>query len=255
MIISLSFDDGRNDNFNFAYPILQKYSLTATFHIVTGFIDGSYLTNDFGKEKKPMSVPQLQIMAKNGMEIASHGDKHVMDTDDFKISFNKITSWGLGKTKIGFSVPNSLYSEKSLNKFVNENKDSLLYIRVGRSKKDFLFRNKVNYFLYETLKIKMCYDIFNRPNLMYRPNKYRLFSLVVKEKTAENDLQEFISVNENKNCWLILMLHSISENPENAWEWKLEEFKNLASFLEIQKKNGSLIVLPINQALGKIEKY
>jgi len=36
--VILSFDDGYEDNYTNAYPILKKYNLKATIFIVTGFV-------------------------------------------------------------------------------------------------------------------------------------------------------------------------------------------------------------------------
>lgn len=39
-LINFSFDDGRRDNFDIAYPILKHYDCPATFNITTGYITG-----------------------------------------------------------------------------------------------------------------------------------------------------------------------------------------------------------------------
>ena len=40
-LVSLSFDDGRIDNYTMAYPILKKIDLPATFNITMGYVTGS----------------------------------------------------------------------------------------------------------------------------------------------------------------------------------------------------------------------
>ena len=42
----ITFDDGYADNLHVAMPILQRHSLTATFFIATGFLDGGRMWND-----------------------------------------------------------------------------------------------------------------------------------------------------------------------------------------------------------------
>ncbi len=67
--IVLTFDDGYVDNYQNALPILRKYKFTATFFIITQFIDDNrpgYLTWD-----------QVEEMAIEGMEIGSHTLDHV----------------------------------------------------------------------------------------------------------------------------------------------------------------------------------
>ncbi len=44
--LSITFDDGYEDNESVARPILQKHGLTATFFVATGFLDGGRMWND-----------------------------------------------------------------------------------------------------------------------------------------------------------------------------------------------------------------
>lgn len=65
----LTFDDGYRDNYENAFPRLRERGMTATFFVVTDFIDGQrpeYLTWDMARE-----------MQAGGMSIESHGRNHV----------------------------------------------------------------------------------------------------------------------------------------------------------------------------------
>lgn len=42
----ITFDDGYVDNFDVAWPILQRYGVSATFFIATAFLDGGRMWND-----------------------------------------------------------------------------------------------------------------------------------------------------------------------------------------------------------------
>lgn len=44
--VSITFDDGYADNAEIALPILQKYNVSATFFIASGFLDGGRMWND-----------------------------------------------------------------------------------------------------------------------------------------------------------------------------------------------------------------
>lgn len=235
MKICLSFDDGRIDSFYAAYKILTNAKLNASFHIATGFIDGTYISNDFGNDRKPLSKEHLLEMHDNNMDISSHGDKHVMEADDFLISIKKLSLWGIKKTKYGFSIPNSKYSSNELKLFLDKNEKDILYIRGGRNPSCYSFKNKVNYVFYKLFHIYHCYKKFNEPNLLDSIDKNLLFSLVVKKHTKVSDLIRFINDYKETNKTLIIMFHSIVDNPADDWEWEKDSFKKLCSFLADNK--------------------
>ena len=64
--IVFTFDDGYDDVYTNALPILQKYGFTGTFYIPTGLLE------------RPgyMSWAQVEAMAKAGMDIESHSVTH-----------------------------------------------------------------------------------------------------------------------------------------------------------------------------------
>lgn len=64
--VLLTFDDGYQDNFSIAAPILEKYRLVATFYVVTDQIgSGEYMTWD-----------QVTELDRRGMDIGSHTCSH-----------------------------------------------------------------------------------------------------------------------------------------------------------------------------------
>jgi len=67
--IILTFDDGYEDNYTNAYPLLKKYGFVGTFFIVTGSVD----TGRAGY----MSWAQIEIMSTGGMEIGAHSYTHL----------------------------------------------------------------------------------------------------------------------------------------------------------------------------------
>jgi len=64
--VIISFDDGWEDQFVYALPILEKYNHTATFFVVTNFVGASGF----------LSWPQLRRMLAEGMKIGSHSRSH-----------------------------------------------------------------------------------------------------------------------------------------------------------------------------------
>lgn len=65
--VILTFDDGYEDNYQYAFPLLQKYGLKGTFFVATGFTD----TNPFY-----MTREQIREMSDAGMNIESHTVSH-----------------------------------------------------------------------------------------------------------------------------------------------------------------------------------
>jgi peptidoglycan/xylan/chitin deacetylase (PgdA/CDA1 family) len=71
--VAVTFDDGYRDFYREAFPILRKYSLTATVYVVPGFADGHY-TGTRGEEY--MSWSELREISAYGIQIGSHTMTH-----------------------------------------------------------------------------------------------------------------------------------------------------------------------------------
>lgn len=66
--VVLSFDDGWKTQYKYAVPILKKYKFTATFFIITDYIDHNY--------KAYMSWDDLKDLVENNFDIESHTKTH-----------------------------------------------------------------------------------------------------------------------------------------------------------------------------------
>jgi peptidoglycan/xylan/chitin deacetylase (PgdA/CDA1 family) len=64
--VILSFDDGWENQFAYGFPLLQKYGFTATFFVVTGYLDYQNF----------MTTEQLKTMIAAGMTIGGHSRSH-----------------------------------------------------------------------------------------------------------------------------------------------------------------------------------
>jgi peptidoglycan/xylan/chitin deacetylase (PgdA/CDA1 family) len=64
--VILSFDDGWENQFQYGFPLLQKYGFGATFYIVSGYVD----------HQNFMTTDQLQTMMAAGMTIGGHSHTH-----------------------------------------------------------------------------------------------------------------------------------------------------------------------------------
>ncbi|WP_110953439.1 polysaccharide deacetylase family protein [Anaerosinus massiliensis] len=66
--ILITFDDGYKDNFQVAYPILQKYDFTATIFLISDFV-GTY--------DRYLTWNQVKEMSANGFSFQSHTLSHI----------------------------------------------------------------------------------------------------------------------------------------------------------------------------------
>lgn len=78
--LSITFDDGYNNNFYVAAPILRKLNLPATFFVTTGFI-GTTFVPPWDRHLSPpprwMDWDQVRSLASQGFEIGNHTHSHV----------------------------------------------------------------------------------------------------------------------------------------------------------------------------------
>ncbi len=62
----ITFDDGNEDNYTTAFPLMQKYGFTGVVYIVVQYMN----------QPKYMTVDQIKQMAAAGWEVGSHSETH-----------------------------------------------------------------------------------------------------------------------------------------------------------------------------------
>jgi peptidoglycan/xylan/chitin deacetylase (PgdA/CDA1 family) len=116
--VVLTFDDGYRDNYINAFPQLRERNMTATFFLVTDFIDEErpeYLTWDMARE-----------MLAGGMSIESHGRNHIslMDKDDDYLIWQALGSLETIQFELGvrprfISYPAGEFDENTIRIFAS----------------------------------------------------------------------------------------------------------------------------------------
>ena len=100
-VISLTFDDGNEDQYTNAFPVLQQYGMHGTFYIITGFA---------GVNPNSMTLSQLQALYSAGNEIAGHTVLHPdlaqVSTDEATREIcdgrNTLLKWGFPVTDFAY---------------------------------------------------------------------------------------------------------------------------------------------------------
>jgi peptidoglycan/xylan/chitin deacetylase (PgdA/CDA1 family) len=72
-LVAISFDDGMEDNFSRALPILSELGVPATVYVLTGAIGAE---NPWLPGERMMTANELEAMARSGIELGAHTVTH-----------------------------------------------------------------------------------------------------------------------------------------------------------------------------------
>ncbi|HET9258375.1 MAG TPA: polysaccharide deacetylase family protein [Pseudonocardiaceae bacterium] len=109
-LVGLTFDDGYADFHEHALPALARYGFTATVFVIAGLLGGTNSWDPAGPRKALMDADGVRDVARRGIEIGSHGMRHVSLTscDELvaEVSESRATLTELTGEKItGFCYP------------------------------------------------------------------------------------------------------------------------------------------------------
>jgi len=76
-LVGLTFDDGYADFLRHALPVLRRHGFSATAFVIAGRLGGVNAWDTLGPRKALMTAGQLREVAAAGIEIGSHGLRHV----------------------------------------------------------------------------------------------------------------------------------------------------------------------------------
>ena len=106
--VAITFDDGYRDNWEIAAPILREFDLSATFFLVSGYLDG-----DAGTHGGPwLTWDQARELAAAGFEIGGHSHTHPRmarlsedrQAEELRINRERIAA-ELGQVPAAFAYP------------------------------------------------------------------------------------------------------------------------------------------------------
>jgi peptidoglycan/xylan/chitin deacetylase (PgdA/CDA1 family) len=110
-LVGLTFDDGYQDFVTYAMPILQRHGFTATAFVLAGRLGGHNAWSQPGPHKALLTADQVRQVAQTGMEIASHGLKHLSlpEADDTQLNAETMHSREILQELLGRQIEGFCY--------------------------------------------------------------------------------------------------------------------------------------------------
>lgn len=222
-LVSLSFDDGRYEQYDKFYPILAECGLKGTFYVTTERIGW----------KEVIGWDELKVLYKEGNEIGSHTHTHphLTTLSDEKLDYEFRKSQEVLRS---FNCSTIAYPYGECNKRVIE-----------EVKKHFLAARGYN------VKISKIDKALNLPN----QEKYNLIALQMDQSITfpiindfslfnlpfsiyKKTLRELFENGINKSSWIIFVIHGKYNLRNISWIFKKSLETNY--FFEVIKKLSSL---------------
>lgn len=211
-LLSLTFDDGWEENYASVLPLLNQYGFKSTQYYATTFI-----------QEQEYDIDKILAFANAGHEIGSHSITHPFMTslpvNELEIELRDSKSYlenivGLGKIN-NFATPYGDYNSQVIGELKK-------YYTSHRST-DEGFNSKDNF------------------------NTYNLRVQNMTNTTTLAQYQEWIRKAQEDNTWLILVYHRIGENP-TQFETSPSDF---AAQMQVVNQSG-IAVKTIGEALNEI---
>lgn len=251
--IVLTFDDGRSDNYLHAKRIMERYGLTGTVYVTTGFIDGTWKGSSVLKSpSRPLCIEEILRLKNSGWEIGLHGDKHLTCVEDMAVSMEKLISWGIDNPAWGFSVPNSKVEEKRISEILNSPHGARIgYVRRGRKCDTSKFVNRLLYGIYSVTGTRWAYRRFNAQNVfcLSEADSSYIPSVVVKGNDRPEMIVDFVRSLPDQSV-VVFMLHSILPNADplcgkDPWSWEESKFETLCAGIYDMIRSGTAVSIPL----------
>lgn len=256
-IVSLSFDDGRQDNYRVFKEILREYGLPATLNIATGYIEGKVQA----ALQPAMSIEQIiELNSSDLVEIACHGDLHRNDLEDIIRGRTKLLEWlGLPPSyMIGFASPGSEMNSK----YIHENEDffrkhGFEYMRIGLCIKSKSLFRKLSRRLARIINSKELFKLAYSESVQTTNCGMEVYSVPILKEISVEQIIGLVKFAEKKGGWCVLMFHSIqplnSDFYDDNWTYDQQKFENLCQELVKLRDEGRIEVKTTVQAY--LESY
>lgn len=247
--VSLSFDDGRGDNFGVINELLIPRGVPATLNITTGYVDGTCPKDGTPSEKPPMSVPEVCLLNKNPLvEIAMHGDRHINTEEDVLICRNKLVNWlGLHeRDELGFASPGSGLSLDLFRSEAGEGlRRSMAYLRTSLRISSIPFMRVLSRKAARVLHLPCLFRIGYHDTVMTEADGQIVYSIPVMRDTSVKEVMAAVNDAVRRRGAVVLMLHSIEEDVSNEdnWTWKRSKLEELCDELTQLQHEGKLFML------------
>ena len=118
----ITLDDGFEDNYSNAFPILQRYQIPAVIYLATGLVGktNQWMNTPEFSERKMLSWTQIKAMAGKGISFGSHTVSHpkLTELDDESVGKELVQSKRIIEEQLGvacshFAYPYGLLTEKT----------------------------------------------------------------------------------------------------------------------------------------------
>jgi len=123
--VAITLDDGFEDNYIHAFPILAKHNIPATIFLASGFLESTnqWMTQSQGFTiRKMLNWDQIREMDKHNISFGAHTISHPklpelnIDSSTYEISASKNTiEENLGKVCKHFAYPYGLFNSENRN--------------------------------------------------------------------------------------------------------------------------------------------
>ncbi len=236
--VVLSIDDGRKDAYRLFQEILERYSLPATFNIVTSRIDASE-----NASSETITRAELEALSASPLvEIAAHGHTHQNTEEDILQNKAIFQEWFGLSEPIGFASPGSNMTCAFVENNESKLRDmGLLYVRSARRGGKLSKRHKA---VQERARAQGFgeYVVQNAAEFIYGFDSMFVNSVVVFHNTEVEALKRLVDLAVEEKACIVFMFHSVrkrgEEGYDSLWSYDFEAFHDFAEYLFALKRDN-----------------